>query len=80
MDTLIDEQKINQQSFVRKFSIFGVILCLLILDLTKVRKDGNYIIIGDTAVELFTLFLLFMLALGLVALLRPMETKKYMQH
>ncbi|MCE7734458.1 MAG: hypothetical protein GPJ54_06245 [Candidatus Heimdallarchaeota archaeon] len=77
MVTLLESDDGDSVSIIRKYSILVIIISLFLLDKFYVRRDGDYIIIGDTALEVGDLILLFLLALAIVALMRPMEQKKY---
>ncbi|KKK99487.1 hypothetical protein LCGC14_2632260 [marine sediment metagenome] len=80
MQNLLDTNQEETISKLRKFSILLVPVALFIIDAYFVRRDGEYIIIGDTVLTVGDLLLLFLLAIALVALMRPMEQKKYQRH
>ncbi len=80
MANLLETNQEETISNLRKFSILIVPAALFIIDAYFVRKDGDYIIIGDTALTIRDIVLLFAFAVALVALMRPMEQKKYQQH
>lgn len=77
MANLLEKDQEEIDSRMRKFSILYVICGLLLVDAFFVRRDGDYIVIGDTRLTTMDLFLLIGFAVALVALLRPMEHKKY---
>ncbi|KKK52917.1 hypothetical protein LCGC14_3100080 [marine sediment metagenome] len=80
MANLLDTNKEETVSLMRRLSIILVPAALFIIDKYFVRKEGEYIIIGDTTLTMGDAVLLFLLALTLVALMRPMEQKKYQKH
>lgn len=77
MVTLIDNERNKSSSYIIKYSLLIIVVSLYFIDKYLVRKDGDHIIIGDTALTVGDLFILFFFALALVALLRPMEHKNY---
>ncbi|MHA2029046.1 MAG: hypothetical protein ACXAC2_16470 [Candidatus Kariarchaeaceae archaeon] len=77
---MLESNEVDRPTIFRKLSVFIIVGILFILDRSHVRRDGNYIILGDAVLDTITLFLLFMLALSLVALMRPMESKNYMKN
>ena len=79
MSNLLKENQEDNVSRLRVFSILIIPSVLIIIDQFLVRRDGDYIVIGETALQIGDIILLFFLALALVALMRPMDQKKYYQ-
>jgi len=75
MVTLIENERDNRYTI--KYSLFFIIVSLFLIDKYLVRKEDDYIIIGDIAFTVGDLIILFFFALALIALLRPMEHKNY---
>ncbi len=77
MVNLIDNQQKEEISGSTKHKFFVIILILLAVDTFLVKRDGDYIIIGDTALEVFDVVMLFFFAIAIIALMRPMDHKMY---
>lgn len=73
-----DKDKIGDKKY--QLSIFVILVSLFLIDTYFVKRVGNYVIIGDTALTIRDIFILFMFTLALIALMRPMEHKKFQMH
>lgn len=80
MVNLLEPDQEEFDSKVWKLSFLAIIIFLFIIDNYFISRDGDYIIIGGSALTVRDLFILLAFAVALVALMRPMEHKKFQKH